>query len=253
MYPILQFDPDPKAILNPSLNHMREKLPPHVVLCFFQEIIRTQVEEGRLREIGFMASEIGVNPIYLYEQGSKPVAVVHPGVCASLAAGFLEELISGGGKRFVACGGCGVLNRDIATGHILLVESAIRDEGTSYHYLPPAPEVRSTPYALATLEGYLERKKVDYLRVKTWTTDGIYRETAAKRDQRKAEGCLAVEMEAAAFFAVAHFRGVEFGQFIYAGDLVVPEGWDRRDWHDRSEDRRFLYELALEACQEMDA
>ena len=65
---------------------------------------------------------------------------------------------------------------------------------------------------------------------KTWTTDGLYRETRGKVDRRVAEGCLTVEMEAAAFFAVAAFRGVSFGQLLYAGDdlsgdagLCVPE------------------------------
>jgi len=62
-----------------------------------------------------------------------------------------------------------------------------------------------------------------------------------------AEGCEVVEMEAAAFFAVAAFRGVEFGQLLYGGDVVIPDGWDRRSWHTRGDIRLNLFELAAEA------
>ncbi|MFN7035493.1 MAG: purine-nucleoside phosphorylase, partial [Bellilinea sp.] len=87
-----------------------------------------------------------------------------------------------------------------------------------------------------------------YSLAKTWTTDGIYRETVARRAKRLAEGCQVVEMEAAAFFAVAQFRGVTFGQLVYGGDLVVPEGWDSRHWHKRADDRERIFWLAVQAC-----
>ena len=61
------------------------------------------------------------------------------------------------------------------------------------------------------------------------------------------EGCQIVEMEASALFAVAQFRQVTLGQIVYAGDVVMPEGWDGRKWNARKETRRFLFQLALEA------
>jgi uridine phosphorylase len=62
------------------------------------------------------------------------------------------------------------------------------------------------------------------------------------------EGCLVVEMEAAALFAVAQFRKITLGQIVYGGDLVVPEGWDERAWFERKSDRELLFWLAVEAC-----
>lgn len=73
-------------------------------------------------------------------------------------------------------------------------------------------------------------------------------ERAARRAACQAEGCLVVEMEAAAFFAVAQFRGATFGQIVYGGDLVIPESWDKRSWHTRTDDRMRLFWLAVEAC-----
>jgi len=160
-------------------------------------------------------------------------------------------MIALGCRKFIACGGCGVLDGEIAVGHLLLPTSAIRDEGTSYHYLPPSREVEADARGVAALETVLNCHGVDYLRTKTWTTDAIYRETPAKTSAYRAEGCLAVEMESAAFFAVASFRGVPFGQILYGGDAVIPGGWDGRTWETREEIRRNLFWLAAEAVFEL--
>jgi uridine phosphorylase len=128
-----------------------------------------------------------------------------------------------------------------------VLHAAVRDEGTSYHYLPAGREVPAGQKATAALEQALRQRGLEFIRGKAWTTDGLYRETAARRALRLAEGCQVVEMEAAAFFAVARFRGVEFGQLVYGGDLVVPEGWDKRAWHRRMDDRRLLFDLSVEA------
>ncbi len=69
--------------------------------------------------------------------------------------------------------------------------------------------------------------------MKTWTTDAIYRETADLVRLRKKQGCKVVEMESAAFFAIAKFRNVQFGQLLYGGDSVHESGWDDREWSNR--------------------
>jgi uridine phosphorylase len=245
--PLLEFDPAHKAILEPHGTRTSEPAPERCVLCFFQDVIHGLVNAGRLRRIGRLLSEIGENPLYVLEEGGQRVLLVHPGVGAPLAAGFLEETIQLGAKYFIACGGCGVLREDIAVGHAVILSSAVRDEGTSYHYLPPSREVAAHPKAVQALESVLRERAVPYLVGKSWTTDAIYRETAERRARRIAEGCQVVEMEASALFAVAKFRGVVFGELVYGGDLVVPEGWDNRDWVKRDSIRELLFWLAVEA------
>jgi uridine phosphorylase len=149
------------------------------------------------------------------------------------------------------CGGCGVLNREIMAGHPLILTSAVRDEGTSYHYLPPAREVKPHPKAVAALEKTLAAEGVEFRLGKSWTTDAIYRETPGRRKLRVEEGCDVVEMEAAAFFAVAQFREIVLGQLVYGGDLVVPDGWDGRAWHKRTDDRRLMFDLAVKAVLQL--
>jgi uridine phosphorylase len=107
--------------------------------------------------------------------------------------------------------------------------------------------VTASREGVSAIEKTLTARGVPYLIAKTWTTDAFYRETPAKIQLRKAEGCLTVEMEAAAFFAVAQFRGVIFAQMLYGGDDVSGADWDAREWN-KLPIRERLFWLAAEAC-----
>lgn len=247
-YPILEYDASPDALIEPSRLLAPIDIPRHCVLCFFQDVITSLREQGMLRVVYTLGSEMGPVPVYTMDVGGRPITLMHPGVGAPLAGGFTDELIALGCRHFIACGGAGVLERNLVVGHIVVPNSAVRDEGTSYHYLPPSREVAPSPAALAAIVATLQRHGVPYVAGKTWTTDGFYRETAARVARRRAEGCLTVEMEAAAFFAVGQFRGVDVGQILYSGDDLSGEVWNGRKWRDRRPIREQLLQLAAEAC-----
>ena len=250
-FPILEFDSSREAILEPSALVQPMDVPEHCVICFFAEVIDWLVETQEAKIIAHSISEIGKHPLYEIAYEGKRLAFFHPGIGAPLAIALFEEMIARGCRKFIACGGCGVLDKEIAVGHLLLPVAAIRDEGTSYHYLPPSREVQASEHALAAIETVLNRHGIEFLRTKTWTTDAIYRETRARSATYIEEGCLAVEMETAAFFAAAVFRGVDFGQILYGGDAVIDSGWDGRTWTSRVEIRRDLFWLATEAVFEL--
>jgi uridine phosphorylase len=245
--PILEFDPAPEAVIEPGAVIARRDVPAHAVLCYFQDVIERVVAEHGGRQVARLRSEIGDNPVYEIAFRQQRLAVVHPGVGAPLAAGFLEELIALGCGAFVAAGGAGVLVPEIALGHVIVPTAAVRDEGTSYHYLPAGRDAPASPEAVAAIVATLEAHGVPYATGKTWTTDALYRETRAKVARRVAEGCLSVEMEAAACFAVAAFRGVPFGQLLYAGDDLSGEHWDDRGWAGHASGRELVFRLAAEA------
>jgi len=94
----------------------------------------------------------------------------------------------------------------------------------------------------------LAEQKVPYIKAKTWTTDAFYRETPAKIQQRKKEGCVTVEMEASAYMAAARYNDVELGQILYAGDNLGGETWDSRGFTKRSDIREFVLRIALDIC-----
>ena len=210
-------------------------------MCFFAEVVQSIAEQHHARIAANSLSEIGRHPLYEINVEGKRLAFFHPGIGAPLALGLMEEMIARGCRKIVACGGCGVLDKEIAVGHLLIPVSAIRDEGTSYHYQAPSREIEMDPKAVAAIETVLDRHRLEYLRTKTWTTDAIYRETLDKTAAYRAEGCLAVEMETAAFIAAARFRGVDFGQILYGGDVVTVEAWDGRTWTSRADIRRNLF------------
>jgi uridine phosphorylase len=245
MYPILEFDDSRTAVIEPGMGRTTVELPEHCVLCFFNEVIGSVCTPEHCAY--YTGSEIGQNPVYVIEHMGKRLTVLHPGVGAPLAAAFLEETIACGCRKFIACGGAGVLNRELAVGHLVVPSTALRDEGTSYHYLPPSRDVSASAEAVAAIQQTLDAASIPYVTGKTWTTDAIYRETPTKVAKRRDEGCITVEMEAATFFAVAQFRGITFGQILYGGDDVSGELWDKRGWDTHSV-REKLFWLAAEAC-----
>ena len=252
-YPILEFDHERDAIIDPaSLYKPHPEMPEHGVVTFFQDVLDGLVAQGFATEIVSLRSEMGSHPVYVHEEQGRRVALFHPGVGAPLAAGLLEEVIALGCRKLIACGGAGVLDREIATGHLVVPTSAVRDEGTSYHYLPPSREVAPSAVAVAAIEGVLRRRGVPYVTAKTWTTDAVYRETRSRMALRREEGCVTVEMEAAALFAVAQFRGIDLAQILYGGDNLDADEWDNRGWQSRSDVRKMLVQLAAEASLAID-
>jgi uridine phosphorylase len=246
-YPILEHDPAPQALIEPSALHASRDVPEAAVLCFFHEVIDKLVAGGLARECVRWSSEQGPTALYELESGGDRVAILHPGVGAPIAAIRLEAAIALGCRRFVSCGGAGALVPELALGHVVVPISAVRDEGTSYHYLPPGREVMANQEALRSVEALLRETDIPFVLGKTWTTDGAYRETPGRVSRRRAEGCLVVEMEAAALFAVAEFRRVPFVSLLYAGDSLAGDRWDHRRWN-RHEGREQLFWLAVHAA-----
>jgi uridine phosphorylase len=246
-YPILEHDPTREAFIEPGKIWSKRDVPEHCVICFFRDLLDQIVLEHDAVTCVENRWEDGPHPLYELRHRDQRLAFFHPGIGSAMAAALLDEVIAFGCTKFIACGGCGVLREQTATGHLIVVSAAVRDEGASYHYLPPARVVHANKPALAALRSELDRQGVPYLVGKTWTTDGPYRETRGKIRRRRAEGCLTVEMEAAGLMAVAQFRGVPLAQVLYAGDDLSGAVWNNRDWQSRADVRERLFWLAADA------
>lgn len=246
--PLLEYDDDPTAIIDPSVVFRNISPPEHCVMPIYGSVIEKLRSEGRLERIHRFACDLAPLSAYVLEHEDQRVTVAHPGVGAPLAAAIFEELIALGCRKFVACGSAGVLKSELKRGALVIPSSAVRDEGTSYHYCSPSRTLEVDQGVVARLESVLQKHGVRYEVGKTWTTDAIYRETRNKIDARRAEGCLTVEMECAAFLAVAKFRGVTFGQLLAAGDDVGGDEWDPRLGGDRLSLQERIFWLSVEAC-----
>lgn len=250
-FPILEFDKVSDNIIEPSKFIQKIDMSERVVMCFYSEVIEKLLNEGKLKEIKVLYSQIGKHPIYELDYKGKKVTVFHPGVGAALGGALMEEVIALGGKKFISCGSGGVLDKNIVVGHIIVPNSAVRDEGTSYHYVEPSREISVNKKAIRAIENVLKAHKCSYLLGKTWSTDSFYRETKDKMKLRKDEGCLVVEMECSAFCAIAEYRNVVFGQMIYSGDDISCDEWNSRREVDRKYIRESLFWFSVEASMEL--
>jgi len=250
-YPILEFDEDRNAFIRPKDIVKTVSLPERCVLCFFSEAIAAIANEFPNRIAAHFTAESASFPVYELDYKGEKIALIQAGVGAPLGAFQIEELCAMGCKKIIACGSCGVLEEDIALGHLIIPTSAIRDEGTSYHYMKASREINANTEAVNAIEKTMIEKKVPYIKGKTWTTDAFYRETPAKIKHRKNEGCITVEMEASAYMAVAAYNNIEFGQILYGGDNLGGEVWDSRNFYTKTDTREFVLRLALDACLEL--
>jgi len=248
-YPILEFDPDRNAYIRPEkFIKPIEGIADGAVVCFFIDAIEKFLTEHPHKIITHLKGEGIRLPVYQVEYKGQQLVLVQAVVSACWAAGHIEELTAYGCKKFIACGGCGVLQNDLAVGHLIIPTSAVRDEGVSYHYAPPSREIDMDEAGVKAVESALTEAGAPYIKAKTWTTDAFFRETPAKIALRRQEGCVTVEMEASAFIAVARYNNVPFGQILYAGDSLASEEWDGRDWQKQEDTREYVLKLAMDAC-----
>ncbi|MFM2031332.1 MAG: hypothetical protein RLZZ297_97 [Chloroflexota bacterium] len=250
--PLLEFDPNPRAFINADEHYHPLEIPSTLVFCFFHEVITTLVQSGAARQVHALRSEIGQHPLYILRMADgSEVCLMHPGLGAPMAAALLEELIGHGIRTVVAVGGAGSLQNELTVGHVVVPSKALRDEGTSYHYVAPSRWIDAQPRANETITAVLVAHGVPYVTGPTWTTDAFYRETHQRIAQRRSDGCLTVEMETAALLAVAQLRGITLGQILYSGDDLSGTAWDSRNWHAHGSLREHLTYLAAEAVHRL--
>ena len=170
-----------------------------------------------------------------------------PGFGAPTAVMSLEELIAFGIKKFVSLGAAGGLQQNMNVGDIVICDRAIRDEGTSHHYLPVEKYAFSSPELTENLCKAFERKSIQYSKGTSWTTDAPYRETIEELGQYRSDGVATVEMEASALFAVGAYRGVSVSAIFAISDLLSEEEWDQ-GYHseEKLEGLKQIFEVALE-------
>ncbi len=104
---------------------------------------------------------------------------------------------------------------------MIVCEKAIRDEGTSHHYLPAGKYAHASQRMSKKIQAALKNLGQPYLLGTSWTIDTPYRETIAEIQQYQAEGVATVEMEAAALFAIAEYRKVEMGSMFSISDSLA--------------------------------
>jgi uridine phosphorylase len=142
-----------------------------------------------------------------FEHEGLRFGIIGNAVGAPFAVLLAEQAFASGCELLISITSAGQIIPAMAAPYFVLIERALRDEGTSYHYLPAARYAAANAMLLRPIEAALAGSGLQVLTGASWTTDAPFRETEAAIAQAQAEGILAVEMEAAALYAFAAARG----------------------------------------------
>lgn len=229
-WPILDHDDDPDDLISGLLwGGTKVELPSRAVLAILGSKVAAHANAQGWEQIDAVEMITASYPIHLATRDGRELALVEAPVGAPATVMVAEWLVQRGVRTVVAVGSCGALH-DFGEGEFMVPTKALRDEGTSHHYLPPSTWVATDPQVSAACSAAIRGRGHSAAEVATWTTDGFFRETRAMIERRKQQGCGVVEMECASLAAWAKFRGVGFGQILFTADSLAGEHYDPRDW-----------------------
>lgn len=178
--------------------------PEGIIFCYSKRVINYAIKQYKITRVESYSGDI-----YLFNETENRVGIIGDfGFGAPNVVTIFEELIALGIKQFISIGTAGTLQKNLKIGDLILCEKAIRDEGTSYHYLKPSKYAYASKELTDRIKLVLDTRRQKYTVGTSWTIDAPYRETVAEVKQYQAEGVATVEMEASALFAVAEYRGV---------------------------------------------
>ena len=211
--PILEFDTEQTAVINPTHEKLELKLPKKCVFAFLGEYIDEYASKTETQKVSEFESTTKIYPIYITKYKGDEVVLCQAPVGAAPAAQILDWLIGYGVREIISAGSCGALKK-FPESTFLVPSKALRDEGTSYHYAPPSRFMEISERARKAIEETVLEHGMKYVEVITWSTDGFFRETKEKVAYRKSEGCSVVEMECSALVACSAFRGATWGMIL---------------------------------------
>lgn len=194
-----------------------ELAPPRAAIMLYHRGLAQRLLAGReaTKVPGFFG-----DTYLLAETGGEVALVADFGIGAPVAAVMLEDLIALGCRTVVSMGTCGGMDPDLEVGDLVVPTGAVRDEGTSYHYLPAGEPVRAEEALTARLVAELDRRGESHRTGEAWTTDAPYRETKEEVERHVAAGVPVVEMEAAALFAVGQVREAQVASLLVVSDVL---------------------------------
>ena len=226
------FDPDTKPLVTPGelvknltrplLSAKALQVEACALICVTPHDLRAFVKMMQAEPVKAWK---GFREVYRGSVGKNAVTICRTPFGAPGCVALAEELAAFGTRRIIFVGYCGSVQPSVRAGDIVVPSEAIREEGTSYHYLPPDVVVQPDQQTQKSIVNCLKREKIPYHQGKIWTIDAIYRETKGKIKKYQAAGVLGVEMELAALFAFGMAKKVAVGALLVVADELSAGKW----------------------------
>ena len=194
------------------------------IVAFSKFVVEHVLQKYNHIEIGHVGSCNGNIPIY-HLTDLNVLFFISPISSASSGWTLQEVAYITGARNFIYFGSCGILDKQLK-GKIIVPYKSYRDEGLSYHYVEASDYIDINNCKI--IEQILKNNNIEYTVGKSWTTDGIYRETENNVNKRREDGCICVEMESAGLQAVSNYLNLNFYTFFLTGDLLEKD-WSRED------------------------
>ena len=164
--------------------------------------------------------------LYTFEVNGEAVGVIPRAVGASYAVLVAEQLFVSGCNILISITSAGIINQPSINKQFVLITEAIRDEGTSYHYLPDNEPSLVSSELFKQLECDAEKIDLPWFGAKSWTTDAPYRETEMAITAMKNDNVSCVEMEAAALYAFATAKDKQVVCFAHLTNTMAQQEGD---------------------------
>ena len=207
------------------LGRMPKVKPEGVLFCLERGLPHRMRWRIPVKHAGAMNADV-----YAVRKSKGRVAVLTSfGGGSPMVMELAEELGVMGAKKMILMTWGGILQPDLRPGDIVVCNRAIRDEGASHHYLPPAKYVDADASLVTDLRVALGARVAQYTVGTTWTTDAPYRETREEVVRYQAEGVKTVEMESAGLFTVGQVRGIQTASVVIGMDSLASLRWQTPD------------------------
>lgn len=219
------FDAETKPIISlKDIYGEQRHLADVCILTFSEEIYKTILASHECERIAEIGACNGSIPIYSFRHAERGIAFylspIGSALCSECA---VEANWLTGAAKLVMFGSSGSLVPEKTANRFVIPTEAYRDEGMSYHYAPPADYI--TVKNSGVIRAVFDEINVPYVEGRVWTTDAVLRETVGQTAKRRAEGCIAVDMEIAGVQAVCDFCGLELYCFVVTGDVLSEDGY----------------------------
>ncbi len=204
------------------------------------DILRYLRDSGQAKPVAAWACYH--SEMFEFERMGQRVGIVGNAVGAPYAVLLAEQMFASGCRLLISITSSGQLKPLGETPYYVLAEQALRDEGTSYHYLPPADFAAADPQLIDAAWAALAASGLSVHKGRTWTTDAPYRETQAVLDEGRALGLAAIEMESAALYAFAAAKALPVLCFAHVTNTmaVTEVDFEKGDAHGALDSLRLL-------------
>lgn len=164
--------------------------------------------------------------MYEFTLNGRKIGIIGRAVGAPFAVLIAEQAFVSGCKYLISITSAGTIQPPKNNEQFLLIEQALRDEGTSFHYLPPDQKAEIPTELFTRLHPLQSEQDLSLAVGKSWTTDAPYRETQSAIDYAGSRNITAVEMEAAALYAFALHHDVSAICFAHLTNTMAQQEED---------------------------